>query len=56
MLCIVSKPFNVEVEILDEETECSYLYGGKCVKDCEEYFLSLFDKPHKYKIVWLNVR
>jgi hypothetical protein len=52
---IVSKPVRVTVEIEDETTKCTYLYSGKCIKDCEDYFKSLFLNDRKYKIIYVNV-
>lgn len=45
----VSEPQVVEVEIEDLITGCTYIYKGKCTKDCENYFLSMFFgiRPHK---------
>lgn len=52
---LVSKPARVSVEIEDLNTQCTYCYTGKCVKDCEDYFLSLFLDKHPYKIIYVNV-
>jgi hypothetical protein len=54
--CIVSKPVNVEVNIKDDLTGCEYTYFGKCVADCEKYFLSLFCGNRKYTITYVDVK
>ena len=51
----VSKKVNVQVEIEDLETGCTYCYQGKTVKACEEYSLSLFNENRPYAIRYLNV-
>lgn len=49
---IVSEPVKAEVEIEDLSTGCSYIYKGNSIKDCVDYFLSLFIGKRPYKIIY----
>jgi len=51
---IVSKPINVETEIEDLTTGCTYIYKGASIEDCRKYFLSLFFGSRPHKILWVN--
>ncbi len=48
---IVSKPVKVEVEIEDLTTNCTYRYKGNSMKDCVEYFQSLFIGRRPYQVI-----
>lgn len=48
----VSKPVNVEVEIEDLVTRCTYIYEGASVSDCVNYFKSLFFGNRPYRVLW----
>lgn len=48
----VSDPENVKVELEDVVTNCTYVYTGKCIKDCTDYFLSMFIGKRPYRIIY----